>query len=496
MAGRGLTVAVFGTASHVGKSLVVAGLCRMLARRGIRVAPFKAMNMSNNATVTLDGAEIGLAQAVQAEAAGIEPTAEMNPLLLKPTAGRGFQVIHLGRALGHVTPRRWGRIAPRLWPRTIAAGRRLIGRHDVVIIEGAGGAAEPNLRRTDPANFRVAHALRAPVLLVGSIEFGGVFAALAGTVAALPATDRRLIRGLLINNHHGDPALLGMAPSWLRERTGVPVLGVLPHLDGLGFPEEDDPPQAAGSPRDRAGRLRVEVVRLPGVSNFTDLDAFRAEPDVDLVWIDAPQSRTPAVLILPGSKNTIESLGILTARGLDRYLVRAARAGAHVVGLCGGYQMLGSRVDDPHGAESRLRRVRGLGVLSVTTRFAGNKTTVRVRARHRRSGLLVDGFEMHMGRTTAPGSGAVFDLLTRTGREGCENASGRVWGTYLHGVFDEPGFRRWFLDRIRLERGWPPVGRLGRPERERRLAAYNRIADALEASIGWHRVRSLIDNSR
>lgn len=490
---KGRPFAVLGTASHVGKSLVSAGLCRALARRGVRVAPFKAVNMSNNAWVTAGGAEIGHAQAIQAEAAGVEPETDMNPVLLKPTADRGVQVVVHGRALGHVLPGRWSTRVQALWPQVVATARRLLARYDVVVIEGMGAAAEPNLMRKDLANIRLARKLQAPVLLVGSAEYGGVFGTLAGTVSVMSREDRRQVRGFLINRMYGNAKLLGSAPGWLRQKTGIPVAGVMPYLPDLGFPEEDDPPPTARnfSPAGR-GRLRVEVIRLPGIANFTDLEPLGRESDVDLVYVDRPQVRMPAVIILPGSKNTMAALRMLRERRLDRYVRDAVRAGVHVVGLCGGYQMLGIEVRDPDSIESGVRRSSGLGLLPVVTRFQSVKTTRRVRARHLRSGLTVDGYEIHMGQSLVRGGRPAFDMNGTA--EGCENTSGRVWGAYLHGLFDSPNFRRWFLDRVRLSRDLNPIGRLARPERERRLVTYDRIADALDAMPGIQTFLRLVDS--
>jgi len=483
---------VLGTASHVGKSFIVAGLCRSFARRGITVAPFKAVNYSNNAWVAANGGEMGHAQAIQAEAAGVEPDVTMNPLLLKPTAGRGFQVIHLGVTRGHLQFKPGISGLKQYWPSILASARQLLSQFEVVILEGMGAMAEPNLMRHDLANVRLARALNAPIMLVGSIEYGGVFGSLAGTLAMLNRLDRRRVQGCLINRMHGDADLLGTAPAWLKRHTGIPVSGVMPFLPDLGFPEEDDPPLTGSKgSRLQRGRLRVEVVKLPGIANFTDLEPVGREPDVDLVYVDQPQPRHPAVIILPGSKNTMVALKMLRERRLDRYVRKAARAGTHVIGLCGGYQMLGTEVRDPDGVESDVRQSSGLGLLPVVTRFGAGKTTQQVRVRHLRSGLVMDGYEIHMGHSVRHGGRAAFDLGGVP--EGCENRSGRVWGAYLHGIFESAGFRRWLLDRVRRARGLQPLGRLARPERERRLMIYDRIADALDVMPGMRHFLRPVD---
>lgn len=477
-----------GTGSHAGKSVLVAGLCRLLARRGLRVAPFKSQNMALNAYVTADGGEMGWAQAMQAEAADLTPRVEMNPILLKPYGAARSQVVVLGKVFADVEAGQYYRLGPRLWPRVRASYTALAREAEVVVIEGAGSPAEPNLMRHDLANMRIARLAAAAVLVVGDIDRGGVFASLVGTMALLPPRDRRLVHGFLINKFRGDPALLESALRDLRRRTRRPVLGVIPFLHGLRLPEEDSVALAERSTSPPA--LGIAVVKLPHIANFTDFTPFESEPDVRLVYAEEPRELAGmALVILPGCKDTVADLRHIKAQGFGAALAEHVRAGGVLLGICGGYQMLGQRVDDPHGVESGGSEA-GLALLPVTTTMERAKTTRRVTARWLPDGPPFEAYEIHMGRTEPNGPGR--PLLAVDGRpEGLASPDGRVWGTYLHGLFDSGHGRRRVLD---WARGITPMmPALDPPDSSGgRQRAYDRLADALEAALDPSVFRSFL----
>ena len=368
-----------GTASHAGKTVLAAALCRVYARRGLRVAPFKAQNMALNSFVTEDGGEMGRAQVYQARAAGLEPHVDMNPVLLKPSSDATSQVVVMGRPVGHMTVREYQAYQAEVWPVVTAAFERLRATHDLVVIEGAGSSAEVNLRGRDIVNMRMALHARAPVLLVGDIDRGGVFASLLGHVELFTPEERGLVAGFVINKMRGDASQLDSGIEILRERTGVATLGVVPMLEGWSGDEEDS--VALDDRRRRAkpdAPLRIAVVRLPYISNSTDVDVLDAEPDVDVRFVSSPgELAGAAAIVLPGSKSTIADLAWLRRRGLADAVKAAAAAGTPVVGICGGYQMLGRRILDPGRVESASAAVDGLGLLDVETTFAAAKRTVR-----------------------------------------------------------------------------------------------------------------------
>ena len=434
---------VLGTASHVGKSLIVAGLGRIFSDDGLRVAPFKAQNMSLNSAATPDGREIGRAQALQAEACRVIPTAEMNPVLIKPSCDTAAQIVLLGRVWGQVTAADYhrGRVEE-LFPTVLESYRALAARHDLIVIEGAGSPAEINLREHDIVNLRMAHAAGADCVLVGDIDRGGVFASLLGTLQLLDAEDRARIRGFIVNKFRGDVELLRPGIDMIEPKLGIPCVGVVPFLHDLGLEEEDS---VALEDRRTVARvwnsadtsahrpLRIGVVALPYMANFTDFDALAMEPSVALAFLDDPSQVTQAdVLILPGSKQTLDDLAWLRAHGFDR--AAAAHTGP-LIGICAGYQMLGLTIDDPAGVENNgyPRSATGLGLLSAHTVMRETKT-VRLADGHSR------GYEIHMGETTADSP-----------------ESGRVWGTYVHGIFDDDDFRHRWLDEVRPACGLAPA---------------------------------------
>ncbi len=498
----GRALMVVGTHSDAGKSVLVTALCRIFAQQGYRVAPFKSQNMSLNAGVTPEGHEIARSTYVQAEAAGIAPHVDMNPVLLKPEADCRSQVVLDGRPWGHVGSGNWFETKALFWQHITAAFDRLRARSDLVVIEGAGSPAEINLMATDVANLRVAGHARAPALLVGDIDRGGVFAALLGTMMLLEPEQRDLVRGFVINKMRGDPRLLGDGLEQLRQRAfGVPTLGVIPFLPDLGIAEEDGvtlSKQADWHRPAEDGELDVCVVQLPHIANFDDFDPLAGEPGVRLRYVrDVEELGTPAAVILPGSKATMSDLAWLEDKGLAAAVVALARRRVPVVGICGGFQMLGEELRDPEGVEARLGAVSdGLGLLPLRTCFAGEKRTVRVRATWRAeveelaslSGAEVSAYEIHMGRTEVTDStdaSPVFrlDAPYADRHDGACSVDGLVWGTYFHGVFDNDAFRHGWLRTL----GWDLQGRSFD-----RQPAYDRLADHVRAHLDLEALNRIV----
>ena len=441
-------IMIQGAGSNVGKSLVVAGLARAYARRGLSVAPFKPQNMSNNAAVAVEGGEIGRAQALQARAAGREPSVDMNPVLLKPETETGAQVVLRGLRIATVRARDYAQLKPRLLPAAVGSFRRLARGAGLVLVEGAGSPAEVNLRAGDIANMGFASAARLPVILLGDIDRGGVIAQIVGTHAVLPPADRERIAGYAINKFRGDPTLFEGGLKAIAEHTGWPSLGVIPWFaDAWRLPAEDmlDLRGRGGA----EGAIRVAVPRLGRIANFDDLDPLAAEPGVDLVVVE-PGRALPgdaALVLIPGSKTTIADLAAFRAEGWDVDLAAHLRRGGHVLGLCGGFQMLGRAIADLHGIEGPAETVPGLGLLDVTTVMTARKRTERVSGREIATGAAVEGYEIHLGMTTGPD--ALRPWLEIGGRgEGAMDASGRVRGTYLHGLLASDAFRRSTLERL------------------------------------------------
>ena len=483
------TLMVQGTGSGVGKSTLVAALCRLFRRRGLRVAPFKAQNMSNNAHVCRDGAEIGRSTALQALACGIEPAVEMNPVLLKPATDRDAQVVLMGRPTRTMSAVEYQREKPRLLGIVKECLDTLRRSYDLVILEGAGSPAEVNLREGDLVNMAAAELADAPVLLVGDIDVGGVFAQLVGTLHLLLPKERERVKGFLVNKFRGDLSILKPGLDFLERETSRPVLGVIPWFRDIRLPEED-----ALARREAVGgeRLRIDVLLQPRMANFTDFDALEAEPDVELRYRERPDGTVPDAYLIPGTKSTIADLRRLKEAGWAEPLRNALSLGATVVGLCGGYQMMGRHVADPEGVESSARGEAGLGLLPATTTFAATKVTARVRGVHLDTGAEIEGYEIHMGRTDADGPPAL-RLSERGGApcadfDGARAFEGRAWGTYVHGLFDRPGFRRAFLNRLRGARGWRPLETSAAWDPDREL---DRLADHVGAHVDLDRVARL-----
>ncbi len=473
-----------GTGSDVGKSLLVAGLGRALTRRGLAVRPFKPQNMSNNAAVTAEGGEIGRAQALQARACGVKPSTDMNPVLLKPQSERGAQIVVEGRLFASASAREYQSLKPQLLPRVLASFQRLAAAADIVLVEGAGSAAEVNLRAGDIANMGFAAAADLPVVLVGDIDRGGVIAALAGTQALLEPDERARLKGYIVNKFRGDPLLFESGVAILRERTGLDCLGVVPF-----FARASDLPAEDGvaldswrMPAPRAGALRIAVPRLPRIANFDDLDPLRAEPGVTLDLVP-PGRALPLcdLVLLPGSKATLADLAALRAEGWDIDIAAHARRGGSVLGICAGYQMLGRRVADPEGIEGPSGAAPGLGLLEVETVLTAEKILAEADGVELASGAPVRGYEMHVGRTSGPATAR--PMLRLGGRDdGAVSPGGRIAGCHLHGLFAGDAFRRAFLARL----GGAGDGAL---DYERRIeATLDALADHLEASLDVKRL--------
>jgi adenosylcobyric acid synthase len=492
-----------GTASGVGKSLLTTAFCRLFARAGYRVAPFKSQNMALNAAVAADGGEIGRAQAAQADAAGVEPTVDMNPILLKPEGDTRAQLVIRGAAAVSVDFATYQTMAPELLTVVDESLRRLRTAYDLVLIEGAGSPAEINLAATEIVNMRIARLADAPVLLAGDIDRGGVFAALVGTLALLEPDDRARVAGFLVNRFRGDRRLLEPGLEMLTARTGVPVLGVIPMIPERLVPAEDslDLDRVAGAPGDAV--VDVAVVRLPRIANFDDFEPLADEPGVRVRFVRTAAELAGAdLVILPGTKTTVADLTWLHASGLGAAVRQVAMAGGPVLGVCGGFQMLGERVDDPDGLEGVPGTVEGLGLLPVTTTFAGAKRTVRVRARvaaargvlAAAAGREVAAYEIHVGRTRSAGD-AAFAVTVRGGErlneaDGAVSADGAVTGTYLHGLFADDALRGAVLRAVAERAGRAPDPRWGQARGA--SARYDRLADIVADAVDVAAVATLV----
>ena len=470
-----------GVSSNAGKSVLTAAMCRIMLQDGFRIAPFKAQNMSLNSFVTRDGGEMGRAQVVQAQACRLDPEARMNPVLLKPSSDVGSQVIVNGKPVGNMNVEEYIRFKPEAFQAARDAYDSLAREFDAVVLEGAGSPAEVNLKKHDIVNMNMARYAGAPVLLVGDIDRGGVFASFIGTMETLTEWERALTAGFIINRFRGRESLLDDALEYTRRHTGKPVYGVVPYLDRLGLPEEDSVSFKAaaqsGATAPAADRIDIVLIDLPHISNFTDFDAFRNEPDVSVRVVRAPEDLgAPDAIILPGSKSVAEDLARLRQVGLDRAILRQAET-AEIVGICGGYQMLGVRIKDTDGVESSMRVTQGLGLLALTTTMAEEKTLLRVSARHV-SGLNLSGYEIHHGKSKGDG---LHPLVFRSDGVVIGSGRDRVWGTYLHGIFDADEFRRWFINRLRERRGLKPLSCVSAPYDLE--PALDRLADVVRKGI-------------
>ncbi len=463
-----------GAGSNVGKSMIVAGLCRAARLRGLSVAPFKPQNMSNNAAVTVDGGEIGRAQAMQAMACGLQPHTDMNPVLLKPESEVGSQVIVQGKRVVTVKARDYAALKPSLMAPVLDSFNRLRAGYDLVIVEGAGSPAEVNLRKGDIANMGFARKAGVPVVLVGDIDRGGVIAQMVGTKVVLDPSDEAMIKGFVINKFRGDPRLFDDGYRMIEAQTGWPGFGVLPYFPEAWRLPAEDALDIAGSPQ--TGGTKIACLTLSRIANFDDLDPLKAEPGVEVVMVGAGQTIPvdAALVIIPGSKSTRGDLSYLRAQGWDIDLLAHHRRGGRVLGVCGGSQMLGRSVADPEGIEGPAGETAGLGLLDVQTVMTGDKRLTRTTATHAATGLPMDAYEIHIGRTGGPDCARPF-ARTTGGDEGAVSADGRVMGSYLHGMFTDDRFRAAFL----ADLGIPSATRSHSAEVEATL-------DALAAHIEAH----------
>ncbi|MBU0499881.1 MAG: cobyric acid synthase [Gammaproteobacteria bacterium] len=487
------TLMVQGTTSDAGKSLLVTALCRWLARRGVRVAPFKPQNMALNSAVTVDGGEIGRAQAVQAIACGLEPHSDMNPVLLKPNTDTGSQVIVQGRAIGTMNARDYHAYKPVVREAVLAAYRRLAGRFEAVVVEGAGSPAEINLRANDIANMGFAEGVDCPVILIADIDRGGVFAHLAGTLALLSGSERARVAGFVINRFRGDMGLLQPGLDWLERETGKPVLGVLPYLHDLYLEAEDSVGLASrGSLAGEEAALRLIIPRLPRISNHTDFDPLRLHPQVDLRFIGASEAIPPAdLIILPGSKSVRQDLAWLREQGWEPAIRRHLRYGGRLIGLCGGYQMLGHAIHDPLGIEGDPGSSKGLGLLDLETTLEAEKQLRNVQGRLvlGEGSVPVAGYEIHAGVTQGPALARPAVLLPG-GADGATSEDGQILGTYLHGLFDRPEAGRALLE-------WAGLRAPQSMDLEAlRQASIERLADRVEQHLDTRRLQALLDPQR
>jgi adenosylcobyric acid synthase len=497
------TLMIQGTASSAGKSIIVAALCRIFRQDGYSVAPFKAQNMALNSYVTAEGGEIGRAQVVQAEAAGIAPTVDMNPVLLKPTTDTGCQVIVLGKVVKNITAKDYYFYTPSLLNTVSEALERLRSEYDIVVIEGAGSPAEINLKDREIVNMRVALMSGSPVLLVGDIDRGGVYASLVGTLELLEEDERKHVKGFIINKFRGDVTLIKSANDFLEQRTGKPVLGVVPYFRDIRIAQEDSVYLDEREESDKQSELEIAVIRLPHISNYDDFDPLE-EAGCRLTFMrQHSEMGSPNLIIIPGTKSTVHDLNYLKHSGLANLIMSKVKEGTPVVGICGGYQMLGKKILDPHKVESEETEVAGLGLLDMVTDFVPEKSTVQVRAKvlsdvgllSGAGGMEVAGYEIHMGKTKHnEKSGAFHVIETPRGKtdyfDGMLNEQGTVMGTYMHGLFHNDDFRQVFLNSLR--RYWGVAETADDPVLEKEQH-YDKLAGLVRDSLDIPRIYRIME---
>ncbi len=502
-------IMIQGTMSGVGKSLIVAGLCRIFKQDGYRVCPFKSQNMALNSFVTKQGLELGRAQAVQAEAAGVEPSVLMNPVLLKPTCDTGSQVIVGGEVRANMSAKEYFSYKKRLIPEILKAYRQLEQEYEVIVVEGAGSPAEINLNQEDIVNMGLAELLDAPVLLAGDIDRGGVFAQLAGTVMLLKPEERARVQGIIINKFRGDQSILEPGVEMIRQITKIPVMGVVPYMQ-VDIEEEDSLTMrfAANNP---GALLDLSVIRLPHISNFTDFAVLEGREQVNLHYVTSlSQLKAPDMILLPGTKNTLDDLRWLRETGLEAAICRAVKGGCAVFGICGGYQMLGRTISDPQQVESG-GDIRGMGLLPLVTTLTENKTRTQVRGRlgtlsgvlKGLSGLALEGYEIHMGRTEVfqgQGAASMAKIAAQTGASQELEADGccldNVYGTYVHGIFDADGIAGELLSCLAQKKGVVFTHAKEQSRREYKETQYNLLADTLRSHLDMEAVYRIMEVQR
>jgi adenosylcobyric acid synthase len=489
-------VMIQGTASDVGKSLVVTALCRLFALEGKKAAPFKSQNMSNNSYVTLDGKEIGRAQGIQAEAARTEATVWMNPILLKPRSDQHSEVVYLGKALETLSGRAY---RDGFYDRGIEVIKEslqhLQEEHDYIVIEGAGSPVEINLRDRELVNMKVAELADVPVFLVADIDRGGVFASIVGTLELLDESERNRVKGIIINKFRGDPTLFEAGINWLEEKTGVPVLGVLPFIENHMIDGEDS--LSIQTNRAGNGDIEIAVIHLPYISNYSDIEPFYDEKDVTVRFIKSPtQFGRPDAVIIPGTKSTTNDLEYLMKTGLAETLIQYVKNGGKIVGICGGYQMLGQEIIDVAGTDTGIagNRIEGLGLIPGITTFKEEKETVRARGSlHEVTGLKgsIDGFEIHLGITELFDNARPFLLLEGGKKEGYYSPNGQIIGTYVHHLFHNDEWRNTWLNQLREGKNLPAKTVVYR--RELKEEKYNELAHELKKHMNWEKVKSIVE---
>ncbi len=490
-------IMVQGTMSNAGKSFLVAGLCRVFMQDGYRTAPFKSQNMALNSYITKDGLEIGRAQAMQAEAAGIEPMVEMNPILLKPTSNVGSQVIVNGEVLGNMKAMDYYANKKQLVPEIKKAFEKLSGEYDIIVIEGAGSPAEINLKENDIVNMGMARIAKAPVLLCGDIDRGGVFASLYGTVKLLEDEEQSMLKGLIINKFRGDVEILKPGLQMIEEKTGIPVVGVVP-LTPLDIDDEDSLSDRLTHTGQKGG-IDLAVIRLPHISNFTDFNVFERMDGVSLRYVgSAGELGTPDLIFLPGTKNTMDDLTWLRESGMETAVLRCAEQKVPVVGICGGYQMLGELLEDPDGVEHG-GSMRGMGLLHTKTVFSRAKTRTQIQGRVNKvsicgefAGREVQGYEIHMGRTEKTGDCQETIYLEDGRLDGLSNPEGTVFGTYLHGIFDYGDLAAMTVSRLMRRKGIDPKNWHFDPEEHKRRE-YDKLADLVRNSLDMKRIYEILE---
>lgn len=497
-----------GTSSHVGKSILTTALCRIFFQDGIKIAPFKAQNMALNSYVTEDGKEMGRAQIAQAEAAGLAPRVEMNPVLLKPTGNSCSQIILMGKAVGNMSAKQYHQgYSLKAFATVKKALKKLRDSFEMLAIEGAGSPAEVNLKDNDIVNMRIAKYLNAPVLLIADIDRGGALASLVGTLELLDEDERALVKGLVINKFRGDIKLLEPALTFLEEKTGKPVLGVIPYLEDIGIDDEDSVSLDDKRIEKKDAALKIAVIRTQKISNFTDFAALSQEEDTEIYYAAEPSELgQPDLIILPGSKNTTEDLLHLRSCGLEKELRKAHAAQIPIIGVCGGYQMLGKKICDPHHTESAYDEVEALGFLPMTTEFAEEKLTSQVKAQTLDWQFLgkkaafseLHGYEIHMGVTRFTDAVKHPFLITLSGGQktekidGAISVDGLVMGSYIHGIFDNDGYRRMLLNLLRKRKGLPALP-IKQNYAAQKQAAYNRLADTVRSALDMKKLHEIIN---
>ena len=490
-----------GTASNAGKSIITAGLCRILYQEGYSVAPFKAQNMSNNSAVTLKGKEIGRAQALQARACNINPDVRMNPILLKPSSDTGSQVILNGLPAGNMTVKNWKDFKKKARVVVEENYDNLALEYDVIIIEGAGSPAEVNLKENDIVNMGMARYANAPVMIVGDIDRGGLYASFIGTMVIFEEWERNLVKGFIVNRFRGDETLLSSAHNYLTEYTGNPVLGTVPFIPDLNLPEEDSVSFKDGSYFTQTKSkeisdsvIKIGLIDLPYISNFTDMDPLMQEYDVEIVLIKSPEDLKDKFdcIIIPGSKNTASDLSWLIKKGFSKPLKNMKDNDVTIIGICGGFQMLGNRILDPEhielSTESKKDYMSGLGILDIETTFYPEKQLAHKKVLHTPSNCHISGYEIHHGISHIKQGKVIID--SNEGLIGASSIDGKVWGTYLHGIFDANEFRHWFLNQLRKDKGLPV------PDKPSLIydidASLDRLADILRENLDIKQIKTII----